>query len=154
MKILFAPKRNVSSRLAGLLGSLMLSNLAFAAQATGPVGLQGLPEVLLQITIYPFIGVALAFLVFKATNKAWVFLLIPLFYWGLSSLVPIVPPFERTPEDSLVFYSSVVAWLYLPNILATAIGYMIYSRIKRIWIFVLVPVLGWALQFVSLVFLV
>jgi len=86
LKMLFAPKRSVSSRLAGLLSILMLWKLGYAAGATGPAGLQGLTEVLVQIVIYPFIGVALAFLVFKATNKAWVFFLIPFFYWG--SVVP------------------------------------------------------------------
>jgi hypothetical protein len=98
-KILFAPKRSASLRLAGLLGVLMLGKLAYAAGETGPVGLQGLPEVLLQISIYPFIGIALSFLVFKVTNKAWVFFFAPFFYWGMSTLVPIVPmpAFEDSP---------------------------------------------------------
>ena len=137
-----------------MLGILVLSKLAFAAGETPPAGLQGLTEVLLQITIYPFIGVALAFLFYKATNKAWVFLLIPLFYLGLSYLTPIIPPMEPAPEDPPFLYISVIAWLYLPLILATAIGYGIYSRTKGVWIFVLVPVLGWILQFVGLVFIV
>ena len=152
LKMLFTPKRSVSLRLAGLLGISMLWNLAYAAGETGPPGLKALREVLLQIAIYPFIGVALAFLVFKATNKAWVFVLIPFFYWGLSTLAPIVP--APTTEDSPVIFYSVVAWLYLPLILATAIGYWIYSRTKRVWIFILVPVLGWLLQFVGLVFII
>ena len=150
--MLFAPKRSVSSRLAGLLSILMLWKPAYAAGETPPAGLHGLTEVLLQIAIYPFIGVALAFLVFKATNKAWAFVLIPFFYWGLSSLAPIVP--APTPEDSPALFSSVDTWLYLPHILATAIGYSIYSRTKKVWIFVAVPVLGWILQFVSLMFIV
>jgi len=153
LKVLFAPNRGGSSRLAGLLGILMLSNLAFAAGATGPVGLKGLAEVLLQITIYPFVGVALAFLFFKATNKAWTLFLIPFFYWGLSTLAPIVPPLEPVPEDPPFLYISLIAWLYLPLILATVIGYRFYSRTKKVWVFVLIPVLGWFLQFVSFVFI-
>ena len=154
MKMLFTPKRSASLRLAVLLGISLLWNLAYAAGATGPPGLKSLAQVLLQISIYPFIGVALAFLVFKATKKVWVFVLIPFFYCGLSTLAPIVPAPAPTPEESQALYYSVVAWLYLPLILATAIGYWIHSRTKRVWIFVLVPVLGWLLQFVGLVFII
>lgn len=75
----------------------------------------------------------------------------PLFYWGLSSLAPIAP--APTPEDVPGLFAAVVAWLYLPVILATAIGYGIYSRAKKAWIFLVVPVLGWILQIVSLIFL-
>jgi hypothetical protein len=152
LKMLFAPKRSVSSRLAGLLSILMLCKLAYAAGATGPAGFQGLNEVFLQITLYPFIGVALAFLVFKATNKAWAFFLIPFFYLGLSYLAPKFP--APTPEDLPELFASVVAWLYLPVILASAIGYGIYSRTKKAWIFLVVPVLGWILQFLSLIFII
>lgn len=151
---LLAPKRSVGSRLAGLLSILTPWKLAYAAGATGPPGLKGLVEVLIQITLYPYIGVALAFVVFNATRKAWAFVLIPFFYWGLSTLAPIIPPLEPVPEDPPFLYISVIAWLYLPLILATVIGYRIYSRTKKVWIFVVVPVLGWILQFVSFVFIV
>ena len=151
-KMPFAPKPSVSWRLAGLLGLLMPWSLAYAAGATGPPGLKGLVELLLQISIYPFIGVALAFVVFNATKRAWVFFTIPFFYWGLSSLAPIVP--APTREDSPAVFIGVGAWLYLPLILATAIAYRIYGRKKKVWIFVLVPVLGWILQLVSLLFIV
>lgn len=153
-KMLFAPKRRVSLRLAGLLSILMPWKLAYAAGATGPPGLKGLVELLIQITLHPYISVALAFVVFNATRKAWAFVLIPFFYWGLSTLAPIIPPLEPAPEDPPFLYISVIAWLYLPLILATVIGYRIYSRTKRVWIFVVVPVLGWILQFVSFVFIV
>ena len=150
MNALFAHKRNVSTRIAGLLGVSILPNLAFAAQATGPAGLQGLPEALLQLTAYPYIAVALAFLVFKATNKKWAFLLIPFLYWALSFLVPIVDPLGPEPEDAPVSNSSIIAWLYLPHVLATAFAYCVHSRTKKVSIFVLVPVIGWILQCISL----
>lgn len=148
------PERGVCSRLSGLLGILVLSKRAFAAGETGPVGLEGLVEILLQITIYPVIGVALAFLFFRATNKAWTFILIPLFYWGLSTLAPIIPSLEPVPEDPPFLFIAFIAWLYLPLVLATAICFRIFSRTKKGWVFLLTPVLGWLLQFAGFVFLV
>lgn len=153
LKMQFSPTRSVSARLAGLLGILLLSELAYAAGENPPAGLQGLFEVLLEIIIYPYIGVALAFLVYNAFKKLWAFALMPVFYWGVSSLAPIAPPLGPLLEDSLVLYSSVVAWLYIPPILATVIGYWIYSRTRRVWFFVLVPVFGWILQLIGLVFI-
>ena len=135
-------------RLASLLGILMLSKQALAAGATGPAGLQGLTEVLLQITIYPYIGVVLAFLIYTVTKKLWVFMLIPFFYWGLSSFFPLVP--RPALEESLVYDSLVMVWLYLPHIIATVLVYFIYFRLKRVWIFVWVPVVGWIVQLITL----
>lgn len=62
----------------------LLCQPAYAQGDTGPPGLEGLPEMLFLLTIYPFLGVGLSFLIFKATGKAWVFFLAPFFFARLS----------------------------------------------------------------------
>lgn len=130
----------------------LLCQPACAQGDTGPLGLQGLDELLILLTIYPFLGVGLSFLIFKATGKAWVFFFAPFFFVGLSVIAPVDP--TSTPPQSPAFFSLAGLWFYWTHIFAIAIVYSIFNKVKKGWLFFLAPVVAWIIQFISLVFIV
>jgi len=139
---------SVSKLVAGLC-ALALCVHAYAAGETGPPGMQGLPAALLMISIYPFVGIALSFVLFKITGKALVFFLAPLFYTGLIYVTPIDP---SSPDSGAPgFFSAAGAWLYWTHILAIAVTYRMYSKNRKVWLFWLSPLIGWVIQVVSLI---
>ena len=114
--------------------------------------MQGLLAAILMITIYPFVGIAFSFFLFKITGRALVFFLAPLFYTGLVYLTPIDS--TSSASDAPEFFSAAGAWLYWTHILAIAVTYRMYSKNRKVWFFWLSPLIGWAIQIVSLLFLV
>jgi hypothetical protein len=137
-------RKSLSARLVILLGVFLLRMPAYAQGDTAGVSFPHLGELLMQLTIYPFIGVALSFLIFKATGKAWVFFFAPLFYFSLSTIAPIDPTF--TPANSPNLFSLAGAWFYLTHVVGIAIVYPIYSETKNTRYFFFAPIVGWIIQ--------
>jgi hypothetical protein len=129
----------------------LLCQPAYAQGDTGPPGLEGLDELLILLTVYPFLGVGLSFLIFKATGKAWVFFLAPFFFVGLSVVAPVDP--TSTQPQSPAFFSLAGVWFYWTHIFAIAGVYAIFRKTKRSWVFFLAPIVGWIIQFISLLFI-
>ena len=129
----------------------LLCQPACAQGDTGPPGLQGLGDALILLTIYPFLGVGLSFLIFKATGKAWVFFLAPFFFVALTVIAPVDP--TSTPPQSPAFFSLAGVWFYWTHIFAIAVMYAIFRKTKKSWLFLLAPIVGWIMQFLSLVFI-
>jgi hypothetical protein len=130
---------------------LLLCQPVYAQGDTGPPGLDGLDELLILLTIYPFLAVGLSFLIFKATGKAWVFFLAPFFFVGLSMIVLVDP--AATPPQSPALLSLAGLWFYWTHFFAIAIVYFFFRRTKKSWLFFLAPIVGWIIQFISLVFI-
>ena len=128
---------------------LLICKPAYAQGDTGPVGLQGVGDLRMQLTIYPCVAIGLSFLIFKITGKAWVFFLTPLIIMGLGSIAPIDP--TSTSLDLPAFFSWAGAWFYWTHTLAIAIVYSIFNKTKKAWVFLLAPIIGWAIQIGSFV---
>ena len=141
-----------SSALGVLFGIWSLLTQAYAQGDTGPPGMQALGDAVLMLSIFPFIGVGLAFLFFKATGKAWMFFLAPFFFMGLVYIDPLGTP--GTSSDSPGFFSAIGAWLYWTHIVAIAVAYRIFTLSKKTWVFFLAPIIGWIMQFICLVFII
>ena len=129
--------KSVGSTLVILLNVLSSFKPVYAQGDTGPLGMEGIDELLLHLTIYPLVGVGFSFLLFKATGKAWFFFLAPFFYWWLSTIAPFDPTFPAGLAG---------AWLYLTHILAFAIIYPIFIKTEKVWPFFFAPFIGWAIQ--------
>ena len=129
----------------------MLCQPAYAQGDTGPPGLEGLDDLFVLLTVYPFLGVGLSFLIFKATGKAWVFFLAPFFFAGLSFIGPI--DLTDTPPEPPSFFILAGLWAYGTHLVAIAVVYSIFKRKKKSWVFFLAPIVGWIIQFMSLVFI-
>ena len=116
-----------------------------------PPGFQGLDDLLIFLIVYPYIGIGLTFLLFKATEKAIVFFLAPFVYVGLSIIAPVDPtaPSPQSPE----FFSLAGLWFYWTHILAITLVYWVYSKRKQSWLFLMAPIVGWLAPFISLVFI-
>lgn len=130
----------------------LLWQTALAQGDTGPPGLQGLDELLILLIVYPFLGLGLTYLLFKASGKAWVFFLAPLFYVGLSIIAPVDP--TATQPQTPAFFSLAGVWFYWTHIVAVAVVYLAFARTNKSWLFLLAPMLGWTIQIISLVFIV
>lgn len=130
----------------------LLCQTAYAQGDTGPPGLEGLDEALILLTIYPFLAVGLSFLIFKATGKAWVIFLAPFFHLTLSIIAQVDP--TATQPQTPAFFSLAGAWFYWTHIVAIAVVYLVFTRTNKSWLFFLAPILGWTIQFISLVIIV
>ena len=124
---------------------------AHAQGDTGPPGMDGLVEMFVVVAILPFLAIGLSFLIFKATGKAWVFFLAPFFMAGLSviGLAELTSKSVPSPTEFIQFG----AWVYGAHMLAVAIVYPIFRRTKKRWLFFLAPIVGWVIQFISLMFI-
>lgn len=140
---------NAAARLIVLTGLSLCCLSAYSQGDTIGVDLRGIGVLLMQITIYPVIGVFLAYLMFNISGKAWVFFLAPVIYWGLSIFAPIDPTF--TPEDSPPVFSAAGAWFYWTHVVAIAIVFHWFRRKKKAWLFFLAPVIGWCIQLLGVV---
>jgi len=129
----------------------LLCASAFAQGDTGPPGLEGLDELFVVVVIFPFLAIGLSFLIFNVTGKAWVFYLAPFFMAGLSTIGPA----ELTPEfaPSPAFFVKFGIWLYGAHMLAISMVHYAFRRTKKLWLFLLAPIVAWFIQFISLLFI-
>jgi hypothetical protein len=113
--------------------------------------MDGLVEMFVVLTIFPFIAIGLSFLIFKATGKAWVFFLAPFIMAGLSviALAELTSKSAPSPAEFIPFG----AWIYGAHLFAVAIVYPFFKRTKKRWLFFLAPIVGWIIQFTSLLFI-
>ena len=119
---------------------------------TGPPGLQALPHALVMLTVFPYAGLVLSYLLFRAFGRAWMFFLAPFFYVGISFLIPFDPSSAEEPAPPL--FSAPGAWFYWPHFVGVAAAYFGYRKYGKAAFFFLAPVLAWAIQIVSLMILV
>lgn len=130
---------------------LLLWRSANAQGETGPPGLEGLDEMIVVLAVFPFIAIGLSFFIFRITGKAWAYFLAPFFMAGLAAIGPaeITPDSAHSPD----FFIKFAIWAYGAHLLAVAIIYYIFRWTKRSWLFFLAPIVGWIIQFVSLLFI-
>lgn len=129
----------------------LLSQSAHAQGDTVPPGLEGLDEMFIVVAVFPFLAIGLSFLIFKVTGKAWVFFLAPFFMAGLAIFGPTgLTPELASPPGLFIKFG---AWAYGAHLLAVAIVYYLFGRTKKLWLFLLAPIVGWIIQFISLLFI-
>jgi len=129
----------------------LLDQSAHAQGDTVPPGLEGLDEMFIVVAAFPVLAIGLSFLIFKVTGKAWVFFLAPFFMAGLTTFGPTeLTPELASPPDLFIKFG---VWAYGAHLLAVAIVYYFFSRTKKLWLFLLAPIVGWIIQFISLLFI-